>query len=477
MALGLGQAEIDRLKAERCGEEDYLDALRDWAESEEDIKTQLKDIRQLQTSTQQTVEGNKYKLEEIHQIEMKTHEVVTNVHRAQQEDRSSIQKCLSKLDHNVQELHQVHFTDQRTLQYTKTKVEGMSQTLQQFQRTFDKSNATREVGQEDEIFKKLAMVAQSDARDYAERYLKGTRESAFKKVTNWLDDRNTPNRVMVISGNAGMGKSVIAGEMCKRMQEAGRLSGSHFCQHNKARRRDPKVMLQSLARHMSCCLPEYKKALVEQLSTNLGKPINEMEVGDLFELLFDEPLSGLSDPGVTYLMIIDALDESEYQGRNDLLDVIAKYFNKLPLWIRFLVTTRPEINISDSLKDLYPLVLKPNDEENLTDIRLCFELRIGDVLQDESRELILQKLVLKSGGVILYAQFLIDFMKKNFSIVTLERLESILPTGISSVYQSYFKRLEADLCNELRITVGQFFDFLSAITAASEPLPLGFVSK
>ena len=361
----------------------------------------------------------------------------------------------------------------QTVEGNKCKLEEVHQVVSEIRQTQVNQD------QEDEnVLKKLAKVdAQIDIRYYSERYLEGTREPIFVKVNSWLDDRSSSNRVMVISGNAGMGKSVFAAEMCKRMQETGRLSGSHFCQHNKARRRDPKVMLHSLAQHMSCCLPECKRALVEHLSTNLGKSINELEVGDLFELLFEEPLSGLSDPGVTYLMIIDALDESEYQGRNDLLDVIAKYFNKLPLWIRFLVTTRPAINISDSLKDLYPLVLKPNDEENVNDIRLCFELWIGDVLQAENRDVILQKLVEKSGGVILYAQFLVDFIRKNFSIVTLERLDSILPTGISSVYQSYFKRLETDLCNELKITVGQYFDFLSAITAAREPLPLGFVSK
>ena len=32
VALGLHQAEIDRLKAERCGEEDYIDVLLEWAD-------------------------------------------------------------------------------------------------------------------------------------------------------------------------------------------------------------------------------------------------------------------------------------------------------------------------------------------------------------------------------------------------------------------------------------------------------------
>ena len=411
--LGLGKAEIDRLKAERCGEEDYLDALRDWAESEEHIKIQLKDIRQVQTSTQQTVEGNKSKLEEVRQV-------VTEIRQTQ--------------------LNQ---------------------------------------DQEDEIvLKKLAKVdTHNDVRYYSERYLEGTRESIFGKVDSWLDDRSSPNRVMVISGNAGMGKSVIAAEMCKRMQEAGRLLGSHFCRHDKARHRNPKVMLQSLATHLSCCLPEYKKSLVAQLSRNLVLDINDMEVADLFELLFELPLNNLQDPGFNFLVVIDALDESEYQGRNDLVDVITKYFNKLPLWIRFLVTTRPEINIVEKLKSLQPFLLEPNDEENLKDIRIYFEHQLSEMLHAENHDLILEDLVEKSEGVILCAQFLVDFIKKNFSILTLEQLDSTLPSGISSVYQSYFKRLETELCKELKITEDQFFSFLSAITVSREPLPLGFVSK
>ena len=46
VALGLNQTEVDRLKAERCREDNYLDVLLDWADSEQDIKSQLKDIRQ-----------------------------------------------------------------------------------------------------------------------------------------------------------------------------------------------------------------------------------------------------------------------------------------------------------------------------------------------------------------------------------------------------------------------------------------------
>ena len=420
VSLGLSQAEIDRLKAEQCGEEDYLDALREWAESEGNLKSQLHDMHQLQNKVQQTVEDIQIQQSTIQETVDDIHEIVTEIRETQ------------------------HDTDQ-----------------------------------EDNIRKKLARLdTQRDIRDYTKRYLQGTRESVFAEIHRWLDDASSPNRVLVLSGNAGMGKSVIAAEMCRRMQEAGRLAGSHFCHHDRARHRNPKVMMQSLACHLSCCIPEYKKALREQFSGNLGVEINNMEVVDLFYLLFSEPLNMVADPGFTSLVVIDALDESQYQGRNELLDVISSLFKDLPLWLRFFVTTRPEVNIWDSLKDLRPLRLEPKDEDNLKDIRFYFEQSLSVLLQVERPEYVVDDLVQKSEGVFLCAQFLVDFIRAKSPIVlTLEQLEKTLPSGISSVYQSYFERLEQDLCKELNITEEQFLCFLSAIAAAREPLPLGFVPK
>ena len=419
VALGLHQSEIDRLKAEQGGEEDYLDALRDWTDCEIEIKTQLKDVSQAQKEmkqtfleTQETFQESKAKLEDVHQV-------VTEIRQAQLN------------------------TDQ-----------------------------------EEDILKQLAKVDTENIIKYhSERYLEGTRVSIFVKVKNWLNDNNSFHRVMVIVGNAGMGKSVIAAEISKRMQQDRRLLGSHFCQHNKMRHRNPRVMLQSLVCHLSYSLPEYKEALVEQLSRNLGLDINDMETEELFELLFEEPLNRLSDPDFTSLVVIDALDESEYQGRNELLEVIAKYFNKLPIWIRFLVTTRPEINIWDSLKGLRPLLLEPNDEENIKDIRHLFERNLRPMFQVNNHESILTELVQKSEGVILWAQFLVDFIKENFSVLKREHLGGTIPSGISSVYQSYFKRLETELCKELNMSEDMFLSLLSVIAASREPLPLGFVSN
>ena len=370
------------------------------------------------------------------------------------------------------EMKQTLLKTNETFQESKTKLEDVHQVVTEIRQ------AQLNTGQEEDVLKQLAKVDTENIIKYhSERYLGGTRASIFTEVKNWLDDINSFHRVMVIAGNVGMGKSVIAAEISKRLQQNRRLLGSHFCQHNRMRHRNPKMMLQSLACHLSYSLPEYKEALVGQLSRNLGLDINDMETEDLFDLLFEEPLNRLSDPGFTSLVVIDALDESEYQGRNELLEVIAKYFNKLPIWIRFLVTTRPEINIWDSLKGLRPLLLEPNNEENMKDIRHLFERHLSHMLQVNNHESILTELVEKSEGVILWAQLLVDFIKDNFSVLNWEHLDGTIPSGISSVYQSYFKRLETELCKELKMSEDMFLSLLSVIVASREPLPLGFVSK
>ena len=531
VALGLTQAEINRLKAEHCGEEDFTDVLFEWAESEEDIKSQLKDIRQYQSKVQQAVDevhltqleerqilqDSKRKLEEVREVQTKTQQTVDAIRQNQLEDRGTIQHSNTKLQEifqmdrkthqivaNVCEtqtddskaIQEIRYTQQefhKTLQETKSRVKEIQQThekllgtqderfeclRQDLKQTAEDLVEQKENHRENEILKKLAKIdTLKNVRQHRDRYIEGTRLSIFAKVESWLNDRSSPNRVMVISGNAGMGKSVISAVMCEKMQEAGRLAGSHFCQHDRARHRNPKVMLQSLASQLCDFLPDYKKVLVEKLSRNLGVEINNMEVKDLFEVLFEEPLTSLNDPGLTFLMVIDGLDESEFQGRNELLDVIANYFQGLPLWIRFLVTTRPEINLAENLKNLHPLQLDPNAEENVKDICLCFEKQISHLLQSEHQEIVLRALVQKSEGVMLYAHFLVDFIKKEVPVLTPELLDSILPSGISSVYHSYLKRLETELCKELNVMEDSFLTFLSVVAASREPLPLGFVSK
>ena len=501
VSLGFNPSEVDKLKREPCGE-DYVSAVTEWMKNDEEIQFQLKDLRTKQQQVLQTQQEDHRTLHDTHQIVRKVQQTQIEASNLQQEDHRTLQdthQIVCQVEQTQMETSKLHKEDHRTLQNTHQMVSRVEQTLQdthqavgnlqqmlqevrttqqelqqQIKREAANAEERGDKAEEDEALRKLAKVdTESVIQYHSGKYQEGTRLRIFEKIKLWLEDLTSENRVMVISGDAGMGKSVISAVVCQRMQHAGRLTGSHFCQHNKARPRNPKIMLQSLAYQLSEFLPQYKRELVKTLSRNVGEDINNLEVGDLFELLFEEPLRKVNDPGKSLLMVIDGLDESEYKGRNELVDVIANHFCTLPGWVRFCVTTRPEINIADRLKKFNPVLLEHDDEENVEDIRLFLERQLCSVIQSGFEEVVIDALVREAAGHFLYAYLMVDFIKENVSLLTPEELGRTLPSGVSSVYQSYFERLE----KELKIGEDQFLTFLSALAAAREPLPLDFVSK
>ena len=504
VSLGLSQSEVDRLKREPCGE-DYVSAVTEWMKNDGEIQFQLKDLLTKQQQVLQTQQEDHRTLHNTHQIVGKVQQTQIEASNLQQEDHRTLQDthhAVCRVEQTLQGTHQavgnlrqlqkeavkLQQGDHRILQDTRQAVEGVQRSIQmlqdvrtnqqesqqQIKREAANAEERGDKAEEDEALRKLAKVnTESVIQYHSGKYQEGTRLRIFEKIKLWLDDLSSENRVMVISGDAGMGKSVISAVVCQRMRHAGRLSGSHFCQHNKARHRNPKIMLQSLAYQLSELLPQYKRELVKALSRNLGEDINNLEVGEVFELLFEEPLINVDDPGRSLLMVIDGLDESEYKGRNELLDVMANHFSTLPGWVRFCVTTRPEINIAHRLKKFNPVLLEQDDEENVQDIRLFLERQLCSVIQSGSEEVVIDALVREAAGHFLYAYLMVDFIKKNVSLLTPEELGRTLPSGVSFVYQSYFERLE----KELKISEELFLTFLSALAAAKEPLPLDFVSK
>lgn len=513
VALGLDQTEIDRLKDEKCSAKDYLDVLLEWAKSEEDIRSHLADLLRSQNTTRhiieevrdtqledyKTIQKSNAMLGEVHQSQNTTRCIIEELRQTQLEDHKTLQDSASMVGEVHQTQTKIHSTTEGLAKSQEERFESLQTGLQEVKLAVGELSKGRSSGsQEEEVpkhissnleeqsrkekeyesFKKLAKIdPKKDVEYHAERYLEGTRTSIFTKVENWLDDRTSQNRVMVISGNAGMGKSVISAVVCKRMMKVGRLSGSHFCRHDNARQRNPKVMLQSLAHQLSESLLEYRDSLADVLSRNLGVELNDMEVRELFEFLFEGPLKELKDPGRNILMIVDGLDESEYRGRNELLDVISNHFKKLPCWIRVLVTARPEVNIAESLKSFSPIALESSDEENLMDIKLLFKKQLSHLIPPRQENCFITELVKKSEGLILYAHLLIRFIVDNASFLTTLEVDSMLPAGVSSVYQKYFQRLEKELCKELNVAEEQFLLFLSALVAAKEPLLLSFATK
>ena len=210
-----------------------------------------------------------------------------------------------------------------------------------------------------------------------------------------------------------------------------------------------------------------------QLASVSEKELGSMTVEELFTHLLQETTNMLNDPGKNMLLVVDALDECEHNGRNILLDVIVSKFHKLPSWIKFLVTGRPENEMAVKLSHLKPLVLDARDKNNQQDIELFFRDRLQGILPDSSMAENVTRLVQKADGLMLYAHYFIQYIEDKRDSLTPENVSEILPLGIASVYENYFDRLQINL----GIENGPFSDFLASLAAARSPLPVTIGSR
>ena len=297
----------------------------------------------------------------------------------------------------------------------------------------------------------------------------GSREWVLEKVLSWFNETTSENRAFVISDHAGMGKSVITAVICKRFAEL--VGASHFFKYNDDQYNNPNFFLQSAAWQLCKVIPAYNEALIEKLSGNLGNPLNDMNIQGLFSILFKEPFSGISDPGKRILIVLDAVDESEYKGRDELAELISNRFHELPSYLRFLITTRPEKNLVFAFRRLNPLSMQANDKENLNDIKLVLQDKIPS--SSHPTPDFINSLAQKCDGSMLHAFVLTEMYKENISIHTIETL----PGNVEEYYAGCFKRLERELLHLVDISRDRFLSFLSALAVAKEPFPAGFLGN
>ena len=153
VALGLNPAEVVKLKAAPCGE-DYISAVIEWVKSDNEINSKLTEICKIQQEARQ-------RQEEDHETLQEVQGAINEVVRTQQENLETLQQVNEKVEKRKEQSNE----DKR-----------------------------------DEILRKLAQVnSQKVIEDHAEKYQEGTRVFFFESVAKWLDDRSSPNRVMVIS--------------------------------------------------------------------------------------------------------------------------------------------------------------------------------------------------------------------------------------------------------------------------------------
>ena len=219
---------------------------------------------------------------------------------------------------------------------------------------------------DEDILRELAKHNfKSKIRDKVKFFMPGTREWLLKQVNEWSSNQNKhDSRILLLTAGPGFGKSVFAAKVCDDFEKKGKLAASHFCDFSDSNLRDPMMMLQSLASQMCDTVVGFKEKLLDQLK----RPHKVRNLKDAFGIYLQNPLDEL-EVEEAILVVIDGLDESAADDKNEIVNLNADYFPSLPECIKVLVTSRPEIIVA-KLRGLRKINLKSNDANNGSDLEL-----------------------------------------------------------------------------------------------------------
>ena len=302
---------------------------------------------------------------------------------------------------------------------------------------------------------------------YAKFHHPGTRQWILDEIYKWKDSDSDLNaKVCLITGDPGMGKSVLAAKLCTLEEKRSMLAGCFFFQHQKKRRNNPEKLVHTLAYQFCISIPNYLDMIIDQVNDS---DFTSMNTSELFTVLILEPLHKLAENQQCMSVIIDAVDECNFEFRNDLLKLIIREFTKLPSWLSVIITTRSDQKVLQKLKRLKPqFQLNPTDPRNIADIKLYLSDILRRKMVSEEFDDGVDLLVKKSEGMFLYFHYVADAIL-SCSSLTLPELQSLLPDGIDDYYEVNFRRIYEKLGKS------KYFTLLQAVIAARSDFPQSLI--
>lgn len=256
----------------------------------------------------------------------------------------------------------------------------------------------------------------------------GTRLAVLEEMRSFIHGDSKQN-IFWLNGMAGTGKSTIARTLATELDEGKQLGASFFFRRGGGDVAHSRRFFTTIAWQLA------RKSKLEELKKLVCKGIEEEpDIGTKIKnkqwsILIQQPLSNIRQmsPPRILVIIVDALDECDSDHDiEDIVALLAKVEEILPVRVRIVVTSRPEIPIKLGF-DRIPAIVhralvlhdRPRDEVN-ADLRLFFNDRINEIkeLQFFSdaewpgiKEI--NRLVELSDGLFVFAAALCSFLAEN----------------------------------------------------------------
>jgi hypothetical protein len=281
----------------------------------------------------------------------------------------------------------------------------------------------------------------------------GTRLSLLERIRDWAQDDSTSRQILWLNDMAGVGKTTIAATMAQEWKREHRLAGRFFFTPNSRAGSGISEFCLTIARDMFILMEPIRASL---RSAILETPSSHFGFQEKLEKLVIQPLAEYDS---NVFIVIDAVDNCDFEGRQKLLETLLAMLPKAPK-VKVLLTSRP---IPDIEKGLHAPTLVEScamdlQQASKKDIRRYVEKELKDFSVDD-REMV----IARSDGLFIWASTACNFLKNSRRPKqVLKYIEMKTADNIDKLYFEVMKQASEDfeersmLVNVLRIILSAF---------------------
>ncbi|KAK0245083.1 hypothetical protein EDD85DRAFT_4592 [Armillaria nabsnona] len=276
----------------------------------------------------------------------------------------------------------------------------------------------------------------------------GTRTAILEDIMTWIQDGSDTRCVCWLNSVAGAGKSTVARSVAHWAADRGILGGSFFCSRNDSQQKDARLVIPTIAFHLSELDMAFRHELVSVVrhwdGIDLETPSQQLE------RLVIKPLLSIGRRSDPLLLIVDALDECTNEiARRELVEGFLSIDDDLHA-LKVLITSRPEVPERETFQSVSSarwkdIILHRMDRRVVdADIRMYLHAKLitmvpsppisGDQATETENtwppEHLLDQLVQKSAGLFIFATTVCRFIESPG-----DRVEQLIQ--IASVSESH----------------------------------------
>jgi hypothetical protein len=244
--------------------------------------------------------------------------------------------------------------------------------------------------------------------------LEGTRIAIHAELADWAGDGVPTLTTLWLNGMAGTGKTAIASTFARNMEDQGILGATFFIDRQQAERRDLSRIVQTLAYALAMHNHEQLRAVWAVLRDD--PTFERLLYQEQARLLIKKPLE-VGRPE-TLVVVIDGLDECGAAEGASLLETLVTSLAHHP--IKLFVTSRNEVDIVDTFRDIAHDTVKLQEIGVSGDVRLYWEHNLDELrrrkhLPDWRPMVSIERLVELTGHLFIYATTIIKIIRNTIT--------------------------------------------------------------